>query len=325
MLGKQVKIKFIQSLKGAGKIPCLEPLNNNLNVEQVIANNLCEIENYILIYGGVLFRGFIIDSVEDFSIAASSFLPNFIEYNLKYTPRTKVADKVYTSTEYRNDRFIPFHSECSYATSWPNTILFFCLTPPGIGGETPLADNRLVYKKLSKPLVNKLNSKKILYIRNYSPLTNFDWRYTFNTTDKNSVELACLRAGISFKWKSEQIIELTTKQVGHASITHPITREPIWFNQAHVRHISALINEDKEQLLKIVAGNLKNIPQNAFCGDGKNIKINYLSEIRSAYEDEKIEFKWEKSDLLILDNLLMAHSRNPYKGERKILVAMGNR
>jgi alpha-ketoglutarate-dependent taurine dioxygenase len=39
--------------------------------------------------------------------------------------------------------------------------------------------------------------------------------------------------------------------------------------------------------------------------------------------DNAISFRWERGDVLLLDNYLVAHGRNPYEGPRKILVAMG--
>lgn len=65
-------------------------------------------------------------------------------------------------------------------------------------------------------------------------------------------------------------------------------------------------------------------PRNAYYGDGSEIEEESLKAIRRAYEQERIEFSWQKGDVMILDNRLMAHSRNPFKGNRKVVVAMGN-
>jgi alpha-ketoglutarate-dependent taurine dioxygenase len=35
-----------------------------------------------------------------------------------------------------------------------------------------------------------------------------------------------------------------------------------------------------------------------------------------------VQFTWEKGDVLMVDNMLTAHSRRPFLGERKILVGM---
>ena len=36
-----------------------------------------------------------------------------------------------------------------------------------------------------------------------------------------------------------------------------------------------------------------------------------------------VQFQWREGDVLMVDNMLVAHARNPYQGARKIVVAMG--
>jgi alpha-ketoglutarate-dependent taurine dioxygenase len=40
------------------------------------------------------------------------------------------------------------------------------------------------------------------------------------------------------------------------------------------------------------------------------------------YWDTAVSFPWREGDVLMNDNMLVAHARNPYQGERKIVVAM---
>jgi hypothetical protein len=58
--------------------------------------------------------------------------------------------------------------------------------------------------------------------------------------------------------------------------------------------------------------------------DGEPIEEEALVNIREAFKAEGVVFQWKPQDLLLLDNMLISHSRNPYKGERKILVSMAN-
>ena len=64
------------------------------------------------------------------------------------------------------------------------------------------------------------------------------------------------------------------------------------------------------------------LPFETYYGDGDPIEVEYLELINHLYEKHKISFPWEKGDIVILDNMAMAHSRMPYDGDRKILVAM---
>jgi hypothetical protein len=94
----------------------------------------------------------------------------------------------------------------------------------------------------------------------------------------------------------------------------------VWFNQAHLFHVSSL-EQDVRSLLQSTSGG--NEPRNAFFGDGSAIDEAVLDHIRSVYENEKVTFPWQRGDVLILDNILKAHGRKPYRGPRQIVVGMG--
>lgn len=47
-----------------------------------------------------------------------------------------------------------------------------------------------------------------------------------------------------------------------------------------------------------------------------------IADIRQAYEEEKTMFLWREQDILMLDNMSVAHAREPYTGERNVVVAM---
>jgi CheY-like chemotaxis protein len=56
---------------------------------------------------------------------------------------------------------------------------------------------------------------------------------------------------------------------------------------------------------------------------GSPIEAQVIEELRQAYSEETITFPWQQGDILMLDNMLVAHGRAPYAGDRKILVSMG--
>src|SRR5215510_5554268 len=94
----------------------------------------------------------------------------------------------------------------------------------------------------------------------------------------------------------------------------------VWFNHATFFHISTLESSTREVLL----GGLEeeDLPANTYYGDGSPIEHSVLKEIREAYRREMVSFAWQEGDILMLDNMLVAHGRNPYVGRRRILVAM---
>ncbi len=290
-----------------------------VNSIEWIKENKLSIENYLLEHGGILLRNFNVSSVSEFNRIAQCFSPQLLDYVYRSTPRTKLGGKIYTATEYPSDRIIPLHNENAYSRSWPSKILFFSVVVATEGGETPVADSRNVYKKIDLQIKNKFEENGVMYIRNYFKGIDLSWQEVFQTEEKTEVEKYCQKNGIQFEWKMGTP-ELTTKQICQATLMHPITKETVWFNQAHLFHISSLDEGSRQSLIKELGE--ENIPRNAIYGNGEPLEDEVLDHIREVYNQEKIKFLWNKGDILILDNVLMAHGRETYKGERKIAVAM---
>lgn len=284
-----------------------------------LPDNKAFIDNILLKYGGLLLRNFSIHSISEFSKFAQGLFPNLLEYSYRSSPRTCLGGKIYTSTDYPSELSIPLHNENSYAKIWPRYIMFFCALPSTQGGETPVADSRKVFNRIDKSILKKFKEKGICYLRNYTEGLGLNWKEVFQTTEKSNVEKFCNENGIEYKWKESEPV-LRTKQTCPAYIEHPITKEIVWFNQAHLFHVTSLPLQTRNSLISELG--IDNLPRNAFYGDGLEIELNILEHIREAYEKESTVFRWEKGDIMILDNILMAHGRKPYVGERKIAVAM---
>lgn len=103
---------------------------------------------------------------------------------------------------------------------------------------------------------------------------------------------------------------------------HPVTGDSLWFNQAHLFHYTALPEETQQALLASMAPS--EFPRHVMSGDGTTIDPEYLNLIRQIFQQECISFEWQKHDVLLLDNMLWTHGRNPFKGVRKTLVSMAS-
>jgi alpha-ketoglutarate-dependent taurine dioxygenase len=123
---------------------------------------------------------------------------------------------------------------------------------------------------------------------------------------------------MEFEWKSGN--RLRTRQTCQAVSTHPKTGKLVWFNQAHLFHVSGLERQAYDSLLEEF--DEADLPRNAFFGDGSPIDPNVLDKIRHAYAQEETVFTWQKHDILMLDNMLVAHGRRPYAGTRRVVVGM---
>ena len=311
------KLSFFE--KDLSKILVCEPKNKDLDVFTWASEHRCLIEDEILKYGGILFRNFDLYSLSEFNRFVQVLAPNLLEYVYRSTPRTRLGGKIYTATEYPADRTIPLHNENAYSRSWPKKIFFFSVLVASEGGETPIVDSRSVYQKIDSEIRKKFEEKGVLYIRNYRSGMDLSWQEVFQTDKKDEVEKYCENNSIKWEW-NRGLSELTTRQVCQAKLSNPQTNEKVWFNQAHLFHISNLEEEARKSLLEEYGEEY--LPRNAFYGDGTPFEIDVLNHIREVYEREKIVFKWQKGDIMLLDNMLMAHGREPYKGERKVAVAM---
>ena len=75
----------------------------------------------------------------------------------------------------------------------------------------------------------------------------------------------------------------------------------------------------REALLSIY--DVEELSHHTLYVDGEEIEPHILSQLQAAYKSEAIDLKWERGDLVIIDNLLTAHARNSFKGERSIMLA----
>ena len=170
---------------------------------------------------------------------------------------------------------------------------------------------------LPKSVREKFEQKGVMYVRNYSTL-DLPWSVVFQTEDKSQVEDYCKANELNYEWLENN--GLRTSQVNPATAVHPHTGEKVWFNQSHLFHVSSLGKDIAETLLASLGE--ESIPRNSYYGDGSPIELEALELIRAAYEQTKVKFAWQKTDLLLLDNMLFTHGRESYTGARKILVGM---
>jgi alpha-ketoglutarate-dependent taurine dioxygenase len=277
------------------------------------------IDDLLLEHRALLFRGFDVRAASEFMrFAEASSDGPLLEYNDRSTPRYEVDHRIYVSTIYPADQSIILHNEGTYWLRWPLKIYFCCLKAPGRGGQTPIADVRNVYQRISHATRARFTQKKVMYLRNYNDGFGLSWQEAFQTSDPAKGEEYCRQNKIDFEWKTGG--RLRTRQIREAVRKHPRTGEFVWFNHAAFFHILAREPEVRKGLLDLF--DEIDLPYMTYYGDGTPIDSSVIEEILDAYNREKVLFDWQEGDILLLDNMSVAHGREPYVGERQIVVAM---
>jgi alpha-ketoglutarate-dependent taurine dioxygenase len=298
----------------------LQPAADHVDLAEWVRNNRGGLESKLYRHGGLLFRGFDLRSPEDFERVAGAICDSlFSEYG--DLPREGVAGKVYTSTPYPNDKSILYHSESSHLHSWPRKINFFCVKVATEGGCTPVVDLRVVYRDLDPAIRQQFEEKGLMYVRNFSPGVDVPWQRFFHTDDRTAVEAECRKARMQCEW-THGGENLRLSQVCRAVAQHPVTGEKCFFNQVQLHHVYCLAPEVRESLLAIFSR--EDLPRHVYFGDGTVIDDSVMEHVGAVYERNAVRFQWQAGDMITLDNMLVAHARDPFVGERKILVALGD-
>jgi hypothetical protein len=95
----------------------------------------------------------------------------------------------------------------------------------------------------------------------------------------------------------------------------------VFFNQIQLHHSSCLEPSLRASLLSMFGE--EKLPRNVYYGDGSPIEDAVVRDILAVYQQHAISFPWQAMDILMVDNMLVAHGRHPFVGPRKIVVAMG--
>jgi alpha-ketoglutarate-dependent taurine dioxygenase len=294
------------------------PDSSDIDLVEWASKNREFIDAKLLDHGALLFRDFKLNSVAEFEAFANAVCPSlFGDYG--DLPREEVGGKVYASTPYPAEERILFHNESSHLHRWPMLIWFYCVKAAQSGGESPIVDCRQVYREMEPSVRERFERHGLMYVRNFTKGLDVGWQRFFQTTQRSAVEDYCRRAAIDFEWTPDDGLRI--RQLSPAVIKHPQTGESVFFNQIQLHHVSCLPASVRESLNSIV--DEQSFPRNVYYGDGSPIEDSVVEYLTDLYDRLAVSFAWQERDVLMLNNMLVAHSRNPFSGPRKIVVALG--
>lgn len=295
----------------------IQPAVRGLELLEWVGAHRDFIEESVRRSGAILFRGFGRLAVEGFKESVRAISGELLPYSDQATPRSQVSGNVYSSTDFAAEHPIELHNESCYARRWPLNLFFYSIETAEEGGETPIADCRKILKRLEGEILDTFRRRGVMYVRNFDERLGIPWQRAFATTDREELEAFCRAGDIEVEWKGDR---LRTRQVRPPDIVHPRTGARTWFNQIAAFHVSTLAPEVAESLRAEFAED--ELPKNTLYGDGEPIEPEVLEKIREVVRCETVSFPWREGDLMMVDNLLAAHGRAPYKGSRKVVVGM---
>jgi len=301
---------------------------------EALAAHAPAVKRRLLEHGGVLFRGFPLEGADDFQAAIDALeTGSSVNYIGGDSPRTKVTGAVYTSTEAPSAVKIPLHNELSFVRHYPKHIFFYCDVPPAEKGETILGDARRVYRSLDPAVRDRFMERGLRYVSCYygkswvMDLVNAmqpshkSWKDVFETDDPIEVERLCKEHDFDFAWHDSRWIRIS--QTRPAAMTHPDTKEWVWFSQAHLYDFNPrLLGAWRWVAAKLFYARPHTRLHEVFHSDGSRIERADLYHIMDTLDRNTIAFPWQHGDMLVLDNVLAMHGRATFTGKRRILAAM---
>ncbi|MFJ9691421.1 TauD/TfdA family dioxygenase [Kitasatospora sp. NPDC101183] len=271
-------------------------------------------------HGAIFLRGLPMATVEDFAQVRDLLISARTPYREKATPRSRLGDDVFSSTDLPASQSIRMHNENSYTLTFPGLLLFGCLTAPAEGGATPVSDCRKVLEALPAQVVEKIRAGGWRLSRSFSEHISTDWQTAFATDDVDEVERYCAENLIGCRWQEDGT--LRTGQIRPGIIIHPSTGEEVWFNHMLFWNEWALDEDLREALVDEFGSD--GLPFNTGFGDGSPLTNEDLQAIQAAYDAATVRETWQPGDVMLVDNILTSHGRDPFRGDRKIVVAMGD-
>ncbi|MFJ8033202.1 TauD/TfdA family dioxygenase [Streptomyces sp. NPDC096032] len=270
-------------------------------------------------HGALLVRGLGLRDADRIGAVLTRLSGGLMTEREAFAPRESHGPGLYSSTTWPANQPMCMHHELSYTLEVPGLMLFACPTAPEQGGATAVADAEQVLKALPAGLTDRFEREGWMLTRSYNDEIGASLEESFGTADRTAIESYCRANAIDFSWQADG--SLRTRQRRSAVVRHPLTGRRCWFNQIAFLNEWTLAPEVREYLVDEYGED--GLPFNTRYGDGSPIDEDVVEQLNSTYEAHTRREPWISGDLLLVDNIRTAHSREPFTGDRQVLVGMG--
>jgi alpha-ketoglutarate-dependent taurine dioxygenase len=271
-------------------------------------------------HGAVLVRGLGLRDADETAAVFRRLAGTLMVEREAFARRQVYADGVYSSATWPANQPMCMHHELSYRLEVPSLLLFGCLGAPTAGGATAVSDSPTVLDALPKDLTERFQRDGWLLARSYNDEIGATLEEAFGTEDRGAVESYCRSNAIEFGWQPDG--ELRTRQRRSAVVQHPVTGQRCFFNQIAFLNEWTIDPEVREYLVEMYGAD--GLPFNTGFGTGEPLTEEIVELINQVYEANTMREPWQPGDLMLVDNIRTAHSREAYQGPREILVGMAD-
>jgi hypothetical protein len=243
---------------------------------------------------------------------------------------------VFTASELPENFSLLVHQEMAYQKNPPDSLAFFCDTPPVERGETPLADARTVTSRIDPAVRARVAAKGVGVRRTLTtpeavhkkPGIPKAWPAVFGTNDRSEVERIAREKEWKVTWLPDGSVQLWQDLLPGFK-THPRTGERVWFNQVQYHAPECTLawavrdrrTEDAARIKQAMA-EAPEMLDIIFHDDGTQLSGADAEHIFDVLVKSEIPIKWNKGDVMLVDNILAMHGRRAFRGPRRILVGM---
>ncbi len=223
----------------------------------------------------------------------------------------------YSVTPYPTQRWIEFHNEAAHRARWPLRLVFCCAIPAAQGGGTPVVDMRRLRERLPTSFKARVERQGLLYRRRFLPGLDQPWQQVFGSDDPQVVAALCRQRGEDCCFEGPGV---RVQRRAQPLRVHPETGEEVFFSQLLLHHPRLLPPEVREAAVLLFGPEA--LPRDLRYGDGSPLCDDLVDEIAGLHHELALRFDWQAGDVLVIDNLLASHAREPYQGARQHFVAL---
>lgn len=278
-----------------------------------------ELRELVLTHGAVRVTGLPIRSHHDVAAVRDALGLVPAEIAEHFAERTRLGPGLHGGPRWAPDREMCLHHEQSFGLDFPGMLVIGCLAAPTRGGAALLGDTRTIGREIPAGIVERCRAVGWRLVRNFRPHLGISWAEAYGVRDPDAVEQVLSARAIEFRWRPDG--SLHTWQRRPALVCHPVTGEECWFNE--MAFFSRWSIDPAERELLAAAFDSHGFPFDTAYGDGGGLTEEDFLAVLAADDRTMVRMPWSVGDVLIVDNMLTAHGREPYEGALELVYATG--